>query len=118
MTMATLRVQHGRLIVAMELQSLEKQKKVALKQYMKALSKKKLPDVIALQETYDHAKFPGYVTPCPFSESTGRNITMCILLRRETAYVEHELDVVSDIGNSLIESTPSKDIAGLFGLNV
>ncbi|KAL1433863.1 hypothetical protein MTO96_012199 [Rhipicephalus appendiculatus] len=47
-------------------------------QYMKALSKNKLPDVIALQEPYDHAKLPGYVTHSPLSDRTGRDIKMIV----------------------------------------
>ncbi|KAH7964545.1 hypothetical protein HPB51_027217 [Rhipicephalus microplus] len=96
-----------------------KNKKATLTQYMKTLSKKKLPGVIALQEPYDHAKLPAYVTHCPFSESTGRSVTICIFVRMGIAFVEHELDVVSDIDNALIEIIPSKGItAGLFVLNV
>ncbi|KAL3183395.1 hypothetical protein MRX96_000356 [Rhipicephalus microplus] len=43
-------------------------------QHMKTLSKSKLPDVIALQEPFDRAQLPGYVTcgsPC---ECTGKDI--------------------------------------------
>ncbi|KAL1438138.1 hypothetical protein MTO96_048229 [Rhipicephalus appendiculatus] len=47
-------------------------------QYMKALSKNKIPDVIALQEPYDHAKLPGYVTHSPLSDRTGRDIKMIV----------------------------------------
>ncbi|KAH8031768.1 hypothetical protein HPB51_020839 [Rhipicephalus microplus] len=88
-------------------------------QYIETLSKKKLPDVTALQEPYNHAKLPGYVMQCPFSESTGRSITMCIIVRRGIAFVEHKVDVSSDIDNALIEITLSKGItAKVFVINV
>ncbi|KAH8033735.1 hypothetical protein HPB51_015767 [Rhipicephalus microplus] len=119
MTMATPRVHNGRLIVWQWNCRGFKNKKAMLMQYMKTLSKKKLPDVIALQEPYGHDKLPGYATHCPFAESTGRSITMCILVRRRIAFVEHKLDVASDIDNALIEIIPSKGItAKFFVLNV
>ncbi|KAL1466180.1 hypothetical protein MTO96_042902, partial [Rhipicephalus appendiculatus] len=45
---------------------------------MQSLSKNKLPDVIALQEPYDRAKLPGYVTHSPPSDRTGRDIKMIV----------------------------------------
>ncbi|KAL1482600.1 hypothetical protein MTO96_014118 [Rhipicephalus appendiculatus] len=44
---------------------------------------------------------------------------MCVLVRRGIAFVEHELNVASDIDGTLIEIIPSKDkTAGLYLLNV
>ncbi|KAL3182956.1 hypothetical protein MRX96_006752 [Rhipicephalus microplus] len=51
-------------------------------QYMKTLSKSKLPDVIALQEPFDRAQLPDYVacgSPC---ECTGKDIKVCTLVKR------------------------------------
>ncbi|KAL1466205.1 hypothetical protein MTO96_042885, partial [Rhipicephalus appendiculatus] len=44
---------------------------------------------------------------------------MCVLVRRGIAFVEHELNVASDIDGTLIEIIPSKGkTAGLYLLNV
>ncbi|KAL1432028.1 hypothetical protein MTO96_013698 [Rhipicephalus appendiculatus] len=71
------------------------------------------------REPYDHAKLPGYVTHSPLSDRTGRDIKMRVLVRRGIAFVEHELNVASDIDGTLIEIIPSKGkTAGLYLLNV
>ncbi|KAL3183291.1 hypothetical protein MRX96_000271 [Rhipicephalus microplus] len=74
-------------------------------QYMKALSKSKLLDVIALQEPFDRAQLSGYVecgSPC---ECTGKEIKVCTLVKRETALMDHSLEIseVSDVDHNLIE---------------
>ncbi|KAH7983093.1 hypothetical protein HPB52_009240 [Rhipicephalus sanguineus] len=91
-------------------------------QYMKLLSKNKLPDLIALQEPFDWAQLPGYVTcgsPC---ECTGKDIRVCTLVKRGTAFIEHPLDITkeSDIDYVLIEVMPCRGAmkTGLFVLNV
>ncbi|KAL1424127.1 hypothetical protein MTO96_003625 [Rhipicephalus appendiculatus] len=91
-------------------------------QYMKTLSKNKLPDVIALQEPFDRAQLPGYVTcgsPC---ECTGKDIRACTLVKRGTAFIDHALDISeeSDIDHTQIEVVPCSGTrkTGLFVLNV
>lgn len=99
-----------------------KKKKATMVQYMKTLSKNKLPDVIALQEPYDRAQLPGYVPCGPSYECTGRDISVCTMVKRGTAFIEHELEVdeESDIDHIFIEILPSrgKRVTGLFVLNV
>ncbi|KAH6925199.1 hypothetical protein HPB50_001567 [Hyalomma asiaticum] len=81
-------------------------KKATMVPYMKMLSKNKLPDVVALQEPYDRAQLPGYVTCGPSYECTGRNI--------------REVDEESDVDHIFIEILPSREkrVTGLFVLNV
>lgn len=99
-----------------------KNKKATMMQYMKTLSKKKLPDVIALQEPFDRAQLPGYVTCGPPCECTGKDIRVCTLVKRGTAFIEHALDISeeSDIDHVLIEVVPCRGAmkTGLFVLNV
>ncbi|KAH7953651.1 hypothetical protein HPB49_010880 [Dermacentor silvarum] len=91
-------------------------------QYMKTLSNSKLPVVIALQEPFDRAQLPGYVTCGPPFECMGRGVRVCTLVKRGTAFIEHELVLheESDIDHVLIEVVPSsgRRKTGLFVLNV
>ncbi|KAH8029055.1 hypothetical protein HPB51_022223 [Rhipicephalus microplus] len=89
---------------------------------MKTLSKSKLPDVIALQEPFDRAQLPGYVacgSPC---DCTRKDIKVCTLVKRGTAFIDHSLDISeeSDIDHNLIEVVPciGNRKTGLFVLNV
>ncbi|KAL3248102.1 hypothetical protein MRX96_056675 [Rhipicephalus microplus] len=91
-------------------------------QYKKTLSKSKLPDVIALKEPFDRAQVPGYVacgSPC---ERTRKDIEVCTLVKRGTAFTDHSLDISeeSDIHHNLIEVVPciGDRKTGLFVLNV
>ncbi|KAH8021045.1 hypothetical protein HPB51_012066 [Rhipicephalus microplus] len=99
-----------------------KNKKVTMVQYMKTLSKSKLPDVIALQEPFDRAQLPGYVacgSPC---ECTRKDIKVCTLVKRKTAFLDHSLDISEelDIDHNRIEVVPciGNWKTGLFVLNV
>ncbi|KAH7954695.1 hypothetical protein HPB49_020983 [Dermacentor silvarum] len=89
---------------------------------MKTLSNNKLPVVIALQEPFNRAQLPDYVTCGPSYECMGRDVRVCALVKRGTAFIEHELVLheESDIDHVLIEVVPSSGRwkTGLFALNV
>ncbi|KAH7985517.1 hypothetical protein HPB51_026810 [Rhipicephalus microplus] len=89
---------------------------------MKTLSNSKFPDAIALQEPFDRAQLPGYVAcgyPC---ECTQKDIKVCTLVKRGTAFIDHSLDISeeSDIDHNLVEVVPciGNQNTGLFVLNV
>ncbi|KAH8009533.1 hypothetical protein HPB51_018179 [Rhipicephalus microplus] len=70
--------------------------------------KNKLPDVISLLEPFDRAQLPGYVTCGSPWECTGKDIKVCTLVKRETAFINRALDVSeeSDVEHALIEVMP------------
>ncbi|KAH7958488.1 hypothetical protein HPB49_002002 [Dermacentor silvarum] len=75
--------------------------------------------IMAVSRKSDNRRIlPGYVTCCAPYECMGRDVRVCTLVKRGTAFIEHELVLHedSDIDHVLIEVVPSsgKKKTGLF----